>query len=100
MAVRDAFGLRGAHVAITGGSKGVGAALARELHARGARLTLLARPSAELETTAKETDAVPLETDLSDYDALLGLVDRVERRNGPLDILINNAALARTGTLI
>ena len=47
--------LNGSHIVITGASKGLGAGLARELSSRGARLTLIARPSEELTAVATET---------------------------------------------
>jgi short-subunit dehydrogenase len=88
--------LRNAHVVITGGSKGIGAAVARELTKRGARATLVARPSPELEATAAETGSVAMPTDLSDLDQVDGLIARAEERSGPVDILINNAGLGAT----
>lgn len=94
--------LRDAHVVITGGSKGIGAALARDLAGRGARLTLMARPSDELEKVVADTGGTAVAVDLSDLQSLDGLIGRVEEGNGPVDILVNNAALGMTrhfGTL-
>ena len=87
--------LRDKHVLLTGGSKGLGAALAPELTRRGARVTLVARKSAELEAVAEQTGAVALPLDLSDLDALERVVATAEEHNGPLDVLISNAALVR-----
>lgn len=89
--------LRDSHVLLTGASKGLGAALAREYAKRGARVTLLARPSPELDAVAAQTGAVALPVDLSDFDGLNDTVARAEERNGPLDALVNNAALVRLG---
>lgn len=89
--------LRGKHVLVTGGSKGVGAALAKELSVRGARVSLAARPSAELSHVAAATGSNALEIDLADFDALDGFIARVEQANGPLDVLVNNAALVAAG---
>lgn len=88
--------LKDAHVVITGGSKGIGAAVARELDRRGARCTLVARPSPELEATAKAIDAASLAIDLSDLDQVDGLIARAEEANGPVDVLVNNAGLGAT----
>lgn len=85
--------IQDSHVLITGGSKGIGAALARRLHGRGARLTLLARPSTELKELSEELDAAQLPVDLMDLDNLDRVVARAEEANGPLDVLVNNAAL-------
>ncbi len=88
--------LRNAHVVITGGSKGVGAAAAHEFVKRGARVTLIARPSAELHNTADAVGAVAIEADLSDLGVVDGLIARTEEVNGSVDVLINNAALGAT----
>lgn len=85
--------IRDTHILITGGSKGIGAALARQLHARGAKLTLLARPSKALKEVAEEVDGAQLPIDLMDLDNLDGAVTRAEEQNGPLDVLVNNAAI-------
>lgn len=49
--------LRGAHVIITGGSQGIGAATAREAAALGARVSLVARGAEMLRSTAESIDA-------------------------------------------
>lgn len=89
--------IRNAHVFITGGSKGTGAGLAREFARRGARLTLLARQSDELQKLAAETGALALPVDLTDLDSLEGVVARAEAQNGPVDVLISNAAIINSG---
>lgn len=89
--------IRNAHVFITGGSKGTGAGLAREFARRGAKLTLLARASAELDNLAAETGALVLPVDLTNLDSLDGIVARAEERNGPVDVLISNAAIVNSG---
>jgi len=91
--------IRGTHILITGGSKGIGAALARDFAARGARLTLLARPSKELKELAEEVGGAQLPVDLSDVSNLSGVVARAEEQNGPLGVLVNNAAIQLPGGL-
>lgn len=94
--------LADAHVLITGGSKGVGAAAAEALRGRGARLTLVARESAELRRMAAAVGGLAIPTDLTDPAQFADLVARAEAEQGPLDVLINNAALGATrhfGTL-
>jgi short-subunit dehydrogenase len=88
--------LRDKHVVITGGSKGIGAALAKELKKHGARLTLIARPSAELQQTAAETGAAAIEADLSDLAVVASLIPRAVAANGPIDVLVNNAGIGHT----
>lgn len=85
--------LRGRHALITGASHGIGVRLAEEFHARGARLTLLGRDRGRLTEVADRLGAAPVVADLADQRAVGEVVDRVERAQGPLDVLVNNAAL-------
>ena len=89
--------LHGAHAVVIGGSKGVGAALAQELARRGCRLTLIARPSPQLEDVAADVGAMPLPVDLADYGALEGVIARAEEETGPVDVLVSNAATVSSG---
>lgn len=91
--------LHSAHVAIVGGSKGVGAALAHERAHRGSRVTVLARDSNELYKVAADVGGRALPVDLTDLDSLEGLVDRIEDAGGPIDILVSNAATITPGPL-
>lgn len=85
----------GATAVVTGGSRGIGKAIAAELTKRGARVGLVARPSDDLNASARELEAVVIEADLSDRGAVPTIVARAEERLGPVDILVNNAALVR-----
>lgn len=89
----------GAHVLLTGATGTIGAALARRLADRGARVTLLARTPAPLEALALETGGNAFAADLCDPASLVGLVDRVESRHGPVDVLLNNAGADTAGHL-
>jgi short-subunit dehydrogenase len=76
--------------------------MAREFGRRGARLTLVARASDELEKVAVDVGAVALPGDLSNLSDLEGLEGRATEANGPIDVLVNNAALGMSrhfGTL-
>src|SRR5271154_6277554 len=95
--ISNSTGMRGKHVLVTGGSKGVGAALAKELTSRGAQVSLAARASAELDAVATATGSTAFPVDLADFEALDGFIDRLEQANGPLDVLMNNAALVAAG---
>lgn len=99
MGISESTDMRDKHVLVTGGSKGVGAALAKELTSRGARVDLAARPSAELERVAALTGSTAFPIDLADFEALDGFIARVEQTNGPLDVVINNAALVAAGRI-
>lgn len=88
--------LSDSHVVITGGSKGLGALLAADLIGRGARVTLVARPTTQLEKTAAELGCAHLGADLSDPAHHAGLVTRAQELNGPVDVLVNNAGAGVT----
>lgn len=81
---------------ITGASRGIGAAIAREFHAAGARVAVTARDADALQALAEELGgpghALPLPADISDPEAVSDLVARVEAAFGRLDFAVNNAA--------
>jgi short-subunit dehydrogenase len=94
--------LRGKTVLITGGSRGLGLALAREMAARGGRLAICGRDPESLERartslarTGAEVMAAPC--DVTDSGSVQELVDKVHRGLGPIDILINNAGVIEVG---
>ncbi|MGA2452850.1 MAG: SDR family NAD(P)-dependent oxidoreductase [Solirubrobacteraceae bacterium] len=87
--------IAGSSVLLTGASGGIGHAIARALHARGAQLTLTGRRTDVLEPLAVELQARALAADLSDRAALERLLDDV----GDIDILLANAALPASGRL-
>ena len=80
--------LKDAHVLVTGASRGIGAAICRELHARGAKLTLVARDAQKLQELADELGgANVLPADLIDPEALGTLIARAEQTGGPVDAI-------------
>ncbi len=85
--------LQGAHVLITGASRGIGAAMAREFAAAGARVSLAARSAEGLAKVAMTTKGEAFTVDLLDADAADRLIARVEAEAGPIDVLVNNAGL-------
>jgi uncharacterized protein len=82
-------------VLLTGASRGIGAALAGELAAAGARLALVARSADALAATADRCGGRAYVADLTDSAQLCGLVARVEADGGPVDVLVNNAGVGR-----
>lgn len=91
--------LAGAHVLITGASRGIGEAMARGFAAQGARLSLVARTAGPINEMATELGGAAFPTDLLDVDALDGVVEKAEAINGPLTVLVANAGLETTDFL-
>jgi short-subunit dehydrogenase len=91
-------------VLITGGSRGLGLVLARELVREGMRVAICARDSEELEQAAAEfasqgTEVLALPCDVTHPGQVEDLVQAVHDRLGPLDVLINNAGVIEVGPL-
>jgi short-subunit dehydrogenase len=98
LTLRPRAGLRGATVLVTGGSRGLGLLLARELADRGARVVLCARDAAELERAREELAArgaqvLTVACDVADRAAVEEMVARAERELGPIEVLVNNASI-------
>ena len=91
------FRLDGKTALVTGASGGIGAAIARALHAQGAAVVLSGTRQAALQVLAAElgdrAHAVP--ADLRDPAAPEALVEAAELAAGPLGVLVNNAGLTR-----
>lgn len=81
--------LSGRRAFVTGGSKGIGAAIVRSLCSAGAEVVFAARDEKSSETVAQETGAKPVIFDLIDIDAVRNAV----KETGPFDILVNNAGI-------
>ena len=78
---------------VTGGGRGIGANIARELASAGARVAVAARTSDQLEELALAIDALPVVADVSRPDSVDTLVRAVESGLGPIDILCANAGI-------
>ena len=86
-------------VLVTGGSKGIGRAIALALAEDGADVALAARGPEPLEKTAREIEergrrALAVPTDVTDQEQCRALVERVTGELGGLDVLVNNAGAA------
>ncbi|HVC02511.1 MAG TPA: SDR family NAD(P)-dependent oxidoreductase [Steroidobacteraceae bacterium] len=92
--------LAGRHALVTGGGRGIGAAIARRLAAHGARVTLLGRDRTRLELEAARTRGSVgyCVADVTDRAQILETLDAAGRRGGPIDILVNNAGQAHSAT--
>jgi short-subunit dehydrogenase len=89
--------LNGRHVVVTGASRGIGVALAREAAGKGAKVTLVARKLESLQDLATELGGQPFVCDLSAPEGVATAVDEIESAAGPIDVLINNAAFNEVG---
>jgi 2-deoxy-D-gluconate 3-dehydrogenase len=93
-AVYDLFSVTGKRALITGGSAGLGRAMAEALAYGGARLAIAGRTE-RVSDVAGEMGAIPLQADLSDREQALALVDRAVKALGGIDVLVNNAGVQR-----
>ncbi len=85
--------MQGKVVAITGASRGIGAAAARAFAAAGAKVALLARSQREIDALAAEigAEALAMRYDVADWTSVEQAVATVVQRFGRLDVLVNNA---------
>jgi 2-hydroxycyclohexanecarboxyl-CoA dehydrogenase len=78
---------------VSGAAQGLGRAIATRLAAEGTQLAVNdRRPSPELDRLAAETAGVTAVADVSDPDAVDGMVAEVERAHGPIEVLVANHA--------
>ena len=93
------LGLEGRRGLVTGGSKGLGAAIARELVAEGARVAICARNEQEVTATGAEIGAAYAQAaDVTDPRRVDDFVARSAEALGGIDFLVNNAGGAHPGT--
>jgi NAD(P)-dependent dehydrogenase (short-subunit alcohol dehydrogenase family) len=101
---RRRIDLRDKVVVVTGGSRGLGLVLARELVSEGARVAICARDEAELDRARTQlersgADVLPVVCDVTSRDQVDAMLARVRERLGPVDILINNAGVIQVGPM-
>ncbi|MBV9470161.1 MAG: SDR family oxidoreductase, partial [Abitibacteriaceae bacterium] len=89
-------------VLITGGSRGLGLALAHEFARQGCRLAICARDAEELERARHELEqqgatVLTIQCDISDQAQVSQMIDQVTRHYDGLDILVNNAGIITAG---
>jgi 3-oxoacyl-[acyl-carrier protein] reductase len=100
--VKDGADTRAAFV--TGAAQGVGRAIARELLDRGLHVVMADRDGERNSSAASELDAGrrrahPIELDVRDGEASLAALAAAEHRHGPVDVLVNNAAVTIAASL-
>ena len=99
------LGLAGRRAVVTGGSKGLGLAIAAELVAEGAAVAICSRHAAELDDAAAalakqagdSAQILALTCDVTDPEQVTAFVDGAAAALGGVDILVNNAGGARPG---
>jgi short-subunit dehydrogenase len=102
--IRETLGRRrdrsiaGRNVLVTGGSRGLGLVISRELITEGCTVAICARDQAELDTARTELEllagkgaVVAIQCDVTDRTQVDDMVEEVTRRLGRIDILVNNA---------
>src|SRR4051812_47334530 len=84
---------------VTGGGRGIGKALALALASEGCRVAIGDVDGEAAETAAAELggDAVGLRLDVTDRPGFPAFLDDVERKLGPIDVLVNNAGIMPVG---
>ena len=101
---RAAYDFAGKSVLITGGSRGLGLILARELAGEGARVTIAARDAEELARAADDIrmrqpfgDVLTVAGDVRNRDDAERAIAQAVERFGRLDVVINNAGVIQVG---
>lgn len=88
------------HVVITGGSRGIGAAMARAFAKEGARVLIAARSVDPLQDLAAEIKGDFLPVDLADEAQVDGFVDGCLRMLGHIDVFVNNAGIENSEAFV
>ena len=91
--------LEGQVALVTGGGRGIGRLIARELADAGMRVAVAARSADQVEATAQEIDGLAVTADVSKPEDVEAMVATVERELGPIDLLVNNAGIGLAGPL-
>ena len=85
---------------VTGGTRGIGAAISRMMKLRGYNVAANYAGNDVAAKTFKEETGIPVyKFDVSDFDAVKGAIAQIEKELGPIDIVVNNAGITRDSTM-
>ena len=102
-ALREAaYTFEGKTVLITGGSRGLGLALAREVASQGGRVAICGRDDTSLQRAVDSLTRIGAEVlmvscDVTRPESVADLMEQVHRHFGPIDVLVNNAGIIEVG---
>ncbi len=82
---------------VTGGARGIGAAIADALERDGHKVVIVDVDEAKLAEVSQATGRPGYRMDISDFDDVTEVVGRIESEVGPISILVNNAGITRDG---
>jgi len=89
--------LEGQVVLVTGGGRGIGASIARELASAGAKVAVSARTAEQVEEVAREIGGLAVVADVTKGDDVDAMIAKVEAELGPIDLLVANAGIGTDG---
>ena len=89
--------LDGQVVLVTGGGRGIGASIARELADAGAKVAVSARTAEQVEEVAREVGGLAVVADVTKRDDVEAMFAKVEAELGPVDLLVANAGIGTGG---
>ena len=82
---------------VTGGGRGIGASIARELAGAGAKVAVSARTAEQVEEVASEIGGLAVVADVTKGDEVEAMIGKVESELGPIDLLVANAGIGTRG---
>lgn len=92
--------LNGKRVLVSGGTRGIGLAIARQFGKAGAKVAVFSRDGANVEEALAELpDAIGLAADVGKHDDVIKVVDWIRTEWGGLDVLVSNAGVAGDSVL-
>lgn len=97
---QNAQGLAGKHAVVTGGARGIGAAVTRALVARGANVTMLGRSAAAAADLAGDPHLHYAQADVCEPESLSKAFESARSSFGPIHILVNNAGQGRSAPFL